>query len=255
MSPISKNKDFELLISTGWALVAVFIVTLIGTALPIQIRNVIWGQNLSRGIVDSAAVVLVGLCLARYGIYLMYIQSRRLPSSPEQAGTPASRVKPGTPQVRYQQSLRRSKQLVTWLARLGAMGMALLALWQPALFLQALSNVEGQLSAASAEQLRRADQLEQALRNAPAAELEQAWFQLKRINPADPPAVRPDQSQQRRELLANLKNSKDSATANLTQQANSARFDLVRERLRVGLVALIFAAALWLFVRKTPDGF
>jgi hypothetical protein len=59
-----------ILITSGWALLVIYLITILATVFPIDIRNLAWSQNLSRLIVDAGSLALVGLCLIRYGSYL-----------------------------------------------------------------------------------------------------------------------------------------------------------------------------------------
>ncbi len=60
------RKELVILITAGWALVVVFVLTVVGATLPIQPRNLAWSQNLSRLIVDAGSLAVVGLCLVRF---------------------------------------------------------------------------------------------------------------------------------------------------------------------------------------------
>jgi hypothetical protein len=59
-----------ILISSGWALVLVYVITILASLFPLDIRNLAWSQNLSRLAVDAGSLALVGLALVRYGSYL-----------------------------------------------------------------------------------------------------------------------------------------------------------------------------------------
>ena len=69
-SSSAPRKEVVILISSGWALVLVYVITILATFFPLDIRNLAWSQNLSRLTVDAGSLALVGLVLVRYGSYL-----------------------------------------------------------------------------------------------------------------------------------------------------------------------------------------
>lgn len=85
----TRRKELVILITAGWALFTVFVLTVLAGLLPLQPRNLAWSQNLSRLIVDAGSLALVGLALVRYGTHLRSLD-RPLRSSRSGVSTPAA---------------------------------------------------------------------------------------------------------------------------------------------------------------------
>lgn len=289
------RKELVILITAGWSLVLVFVLTVLAASVPVQPRNLAWGQNLSRLIVDAGSLSLVGLCLVRYATYLrsLDLPSRQSlaeslrsagrlsrPGPPPEdgpAGSSASRPNlllsligkllrklfrrsaPGQPPrdpfaidqlVKDKLAMERNKLWVRRLAIAGALGMLLLAPFQVVLFLRGTAALNLEFARASEQQGKEFEQLETALKDAPAPQILQSWLQLKRLDPGSPPAGLPGSGQQLQELLAQATTSRDNALQTLQRQASSARFALGRDTLRVFLVALVYSWAFWAFLRR-----
>lgn len=227
---MSASQEARILTASGWALFAVFLTTVIASSLPLQVVNPGWGSKLSRLIVDSCSLPLVGLCLIRYSVYLQSL------SPNDQA-----------------ERIQRAKLRISRLAGAGTIALLLLAVWQVALFLMILPGVEQQFSSARGKLMQRSDAIEQALSQALPEQIQQGWEQLRRASPQSPTLIAPldDLSieEQREALLSRAKAESRDAVTSLKQQADAARFQLGRDLLRVLLVALIYAWAFRAFVR------
>ena len=203
-------KELVILITAGWALVLVFLFTVLAAILPIQPRNLAWSQNLSRLIVEAGSLPLVGLCLVRYGSYL---RSLDLPSrqaladklrsagrGPRSTSTAAAGPaggpwinrlfarlfkRPATGQpprdpfaldqvVKDKLALERNKMWARRLAILGALGMLLLAPLQVVLFLCGTATIDLQFAETTVQQRTQYEQLESALKDPPASQILQS---------------------------------------------------------------------------------
>jgi hypothetical protein len=276
------RKELVILITAGWALVTVFVLTVVGATLPIQPRNLAWSQNLSRLIVDAGSLAVVGLCLVRYGTYLrsLDLPSREsLAASLRRAGRlPISKTgqapsgnlltrliarlfskSPSQPPrdpfavdqlVKDKLAMERNKLWVRRLAIAGALGMLLLAPLQVVLFLRGTAALDLQFAQASVQQSEQFKQLETALKDAPAQQIQQGWLQFKQLDPANPPAGLPSAASQLDDLLAEATSSRDGNLQNLQRQASNARFALGRDTLRVLLASLVYGWAFWAFFRR-----
>jgi hypothetical protein len=275
-----------ILITAGWALVLVFLFTVLSALLPIQPRNLAWSQNLSRLIVDAGSLSLVGLCLVRYGSYLRSLDlpsrqaladtlrsaGRGVRSGSSPAGDPSGgplikrlfarlfkRPAPGQPPrdpfaldqvVKDKLAMDRNKVWVRRLAILGALGMLLLAPLQVVLFLRGTAALNVQLAQATVQQRTQFERLESALKDAPAPQILQSWLQFKQLDPASPPPGLPSAGQQLDELLAQANSSRDTGLQNLQRQVSSARFALGRDSLRVFFISLVYSWAFWAFLSR-----
>ena len=289
MGQPTPRKELVILITVGWALVLVFLFTVLSALLPIQPRNLAWSQNLSRLIVDACSLSLVGLCLVRYGSYLRSLDlpsrqalagtlrsagrgSKSSRSSPSAASEPSGgpwitrvfgslfkELAPGQPPrapfaldqvVKDKLAMERNKVWVRRLAVAGALGMLLLAPLQVVLFLRSTAALNVQFTEATVQQRTQFEQLESALKDAPAPQIQQSWLQFKQLDPASPPAGLPSAGQQLDELLAQTSSSRETSLQNLQRQASSARFSLGRDTLRVFLASLVYSWAFWAFLRR-----
>lgn len=289
MGQPTPRKELVILITVGWALVLVFLFTVLSALLPIQPRNLAWSQNLSRLIVDAGSLSLVGLCLVRYGSYLRSLDlpsrqaladklrsagrgSKSSRSSSSSASEPSGgswitrvfgslfkKPAPGRPPrapfaldqvVKDKLAMERNKVWVRRLAVAGALGMLLLAPLQVVLFLRSTAALNVQFTEATVQQRTQFEQLESALKDAPAPQIQQSWLQFKQLDPASPPAGLPSAGQQLDELLAQASSSRETSLQNLQRQASSARFSLGRDTLRVFLASLVYSWAFWAFLRR-----
>jgi hypothetical protein len=277
-----------ILMTVGWALYCVFVLTVLGSIFPLQIRNLAWSQNVSRLIVDAGSLALVGLALVRYGSYL---RSLDLPSreylvqslrnsgrriGPASTGSSAASGnvlarlaakihktilrKPGSEPprdpfaldqvVKDKLAMERNKLWVRRLAIAGTLGMLLLAPLQAVNFQRGAANLDLQFTQANVQQRQQFQQLEAALRDAPAERLRQGWLQLKGLDPSRAQATLPAPASQLDDLLAEAERNRETAKQTLKEQLSSARFTLGRDSLRVLLAALFYGWAFWSFVRR-----
>ena len=285
----SRRKELLILITVGWALFTVFVLTVLAGLLPLQPSSLAWSQNLSRLIVDAGSLALVGLCLVRYGTYLrsLDLPSRQslavtlrkadrnasesdIPSTPEASislGNLIPRVlarifkasaRPQSPsdslsldkQVKDKLGMESNKLWVRRLAIAGSVGMFMLTPLQVVIFLQGTSSIDRGFTQATQQQRLQVERLETALRNAPADRLLQVWVQLKRQDPASAPAIAPPPSTQLDELIAEGTRSRDTALQNLGRQVSASRFALGRDCLRVLLASMIYSWAFGAFIRR-----
>lgn len=210
------------LCTSGWALILVFVITVLAAAMPLQIASTAWGINLSTRIADAASLALVGLCLVRFGDH---VQSQSATSE--------------------EFSALRFKRLCRLLAVAGTSTLMLLAIWQIPLFFTALRGIDQQAAAASSEAVQRSDAIAEALSQASPAQISQGWEQLRRQSVQAPEMSELSAASQREELLSRAKEQSKNQLLTLRQQAASARLQLGRDRLRVALAALVYG---WAFL-------
>lgn len=237
--------DLQVLTTSGAALVVVYVLTVLATALPFDAANLAWGQGLSRVIVDAASLPLVGLALVRYSLHL---RSRLLPRSGGDSEGSGRSSRSST--ARLRERLERWRQLVKRLALAGVVGMVLLAAWQPPLFFRAVGVIDRQLDAASSRESANFVALEKALGQAPAADVQQAWTDFRSANPAPATPQQPAVEQQRKQLRSAAQSRNAQVLERFEKDAGVVRFIEGRDRLRVLLVALVYAAAFWAFLKR-----
>lgn len=262
---MNTQRDSSTLFSTGWALQAVFLITVLAASVPFRFSSPEWGTSFSRLIVDAASLSLVGLCLVRYALYL---DARRLPRSSQEkspgddstsqsAGSVARTGSKAIPNYRQRQALQRIRTILSWLARIGMIGMVMVALWQVPLFMRSLSGIDRQLLTAANQETQRFAVLEQALKTSPPQQIQQSWSLLNtnQVSPSKRRAVSTTPSlnieDQRRDLLKRANGESRRVRADLNRQAFASRFALGRDHLRVLLVALAYGWAYWVFVRPS----
>jgi hypothetical protein len=224
---MEEKKVAEMLTVSGWALVTVFIVTVAFSALPMQVANPAWGGNLSRLIVDAASLPLVGLCMVRYGVYMHTLNSN-------------------VGDVRILRTSRR----VSSLAGVGSIALTVLALWQVALFIIALPDLDQQLAAARTQALQQSDSVVEGINAAEPSQIMQIWEQLRVNSPQSPSQATPSIEKQRQELVSQAQSKRKEAVISLQRQAGNARLQLGRDLLRVMVVALVYAWAFLVVARR-----
>jgi len=132
----------------------------------------------------------------------------------------------------------RRRDQALGLARLGVIGLALLAIGQIPLFMLSVNDLDRQASARSSQLSQRLAQTEQLIRQAPVGQIQQHW---QRLNPATAPALSDPQAQ--RQALLNLaENQQQQAGVSVQKRADQLRFELVRNTLRTLLIALAYLA-------------
>jgi hypothetical protein len=285
----SRRKELLILITVGWALFTVFVLTVLGGLFPLQPSSLAWSQNLSRLVVDAGSLALVGLCLVRYGCYLrsLDLPSRQslevslrdadrntgesdISSTPETSISlvnliprvlakifkASARPQPPTDslsldkQVKDKLGMESNKLWVRRLAIAGAVGMFMLAPLQVVIFLRGTSSIDLGAAQATQQQRLQFERLETALRDAPADRLLQGWVQLKRQDSASAPAIAPPPSAQLDDLIAEAARVRDNNLYNLGRQVNASRFALGRDCLRVLLGAMVYSWAFGAFLRR-----
>lgn len=240
-SSSGSTADVRLLNTSGWALVVVFVITVVATALPLDVTNLAWSQDLSRLIVDACSLPLVGLTLVRYSLYL---QRRSLPRSDGEASSSRSSS------ARARERIERWRMLVKRLALAGVVGMVLLAVWQTGIFFRSVSAIDQKLNAASSRESQGFVAVEKALSQASEAEVKQAWADFKGIKPGTPVLDQPATAEQRKQLLAAAKSRNAQVLERFDKDASTVIFIEGRDRVRVLLVALVYAAAFWAFLKR-----
>ncbi|QVL52081.1 MAG: hypothetical protein KFB97_11410 [Cyanobium sp. M30B3] len=152
--------------------------------------------------------------------------------------------------VKDKLALERNKLWVRRMAIAGALGMLLLAPLQVVIFIRGAAALDLEFTKATLQQRQQFEQLETALRDAPAERLRQGWLQLKRLDPASAPATLPAPAAQLDDLIAEANRNRDSSLQSLRSQASGARFALGRDSLRVLLASLVYGWAFWAFFRR-----
>lgn len=152
--------------------------------------------------------------------------------------------------VKDKLAMERNKLWVQRMAIAGALGMLLLAPLQVVIFIRGAAALDLEFTKATLQQRQQFEQLETALRDAPAERLRQGWLQLKRLDPASAPATLPAPAAQLDDLIAEANRNRDSSLQSLRRQASGARFALGRDSLRVLLASLVYGWAFWAFFRR-----
>mgnify|MGYP006878993586 CR=1 FL=1 len=139
--------------ATGLTLVVVFALLVISAALPFSFRSSAWAAQLSSRIIDATSLGFVGVALLRFATLLE--------TEPDLA---AGR----------REALRwaRRRDQALGLARLGVIGLAVLAIGQIPLFLVSVNALDREASARSSRLSQRLSQAEQLIRRAPAGQIQ-----------------------------------------------------------------------------------
>ena len=225
---------------TGRALLLAFIATVATALFPLELGSPDWGRRLSTLIVDASSLPLVGLALLRYAASL------ELNAAAENSDDGPDRSDPDGPQFDHRGLFPSpAERTVHRLAQAGFIGLLLLAIWQVLLWFGSLNLIDGQDLARFNQLQAQSKALEQRLREAPPAALEQAWRQAQGSSAPSLGSPLPTPQVQRQELSARLKAEQAKAVESGSEAVNRARFSLTRDSLRIILMAVIYAWAFY----------
>jgi hypothetical protein len=225
---------------TGRALLYAFIATIAAALFPLELGSPDWGRRLSTLIVDASSLPLVGLALLRYAASL------ELNAAAENSEDGPDRSDPAGPQFDPRGLVPSpAERTVHRLAQAGFIGLLLLAIWQVLLWFGALNLIDGQDLDRFNQVQAQSKALEQRLKEAPAAALEQAWRQAQGSSAPSLDSPVPTPLVQRQDILARLKAEQAKAVESGSEAVNRARFGLTRDSLRIILMAVIYAWAFY----------
>lgn len=198
---------------SGRTLLGVFLVVVITSMVPFTPRSLDWGVQFSSRIIEFTSFAFVGVAFLRLASFLG--------SSPDAAENPVEAMQ-----------LARQRDGAQRLCRLGVISLVLLTVWQVLLFFGTLSILDQQNATLSTQLSRRLNQVEQSMRQAPAAAVQQQWQSLLAgKTPGLNPAIS-DPEQQRKALLEVLGREQKQTNLNLLKQKGEKRFSLVITTIR-----------------------
>lgn len=216
----------------GRTLLAIFVVSVVGAALPLNLGSAEWGTQLSNRIIDNGPLALIGVGLLRAAGFLL--------PDPE----PDPELEPA-----QAEQLARSRNKTVLLTEVGVISLALLALWHLPLFLGSLSLVEFQNTDQINQIERRYEQTEVAIRAATPVQLNAEWQRLRSSGvPNLSDTAGPEQ--QRRVLLKRLDNQRQQATRTANDNKKFTTFTLLRNALRSLVVCILYIGAFFALGRR-----
>jgi hypothetical protein len=214
-TPPALNPKVPMLVrACGRTLLLAFVVVILASVLPIDVRSLPWGTQLSNRIVDAASLPLLGVALLRLAGFL---QAEPDPRSERQEAL----------------TLARQKDLALKLCRAGVISLALLAVWQIPLLFGSIAQLDQQNQARSGQLNQRINQGEQTIRQAPAAVIQREWQRLTAAGAPGLSAEIRDPEQQRQLLLKALEKQQQQLGRTIGTREGQGRFLLVRNSLRV----------------------
>lgn len=216
----------------GSTLLAIFVVSVVGAALPLNLGSPEWGTQLSNRIIDNGPLALIGVGLLRAAGFLL--------PDPE----PDPELEPAKAE-----QLARSRNKTVLLTEAGVISLALLALWHLPLFIGSLSLVEIQNSDQITQIEARYEQTEAALRAATPAQLNTEWQRLRNSGvPNLSAAAAPEQ--QRKALLKRLEGQRKQATRTVVENKNLSTFSLLRNAIRSLVICILYIGAFFALGRR-----
>jgi hypothetical protein len=216
----------------GRTLLAIFVVSVVGAALPLNLSSPEWGSQLSNRIIDNGPLALIGVGLLRAAGFLL----------------PDPEPDPDLEPAKAEQ-LARSRNKAVLLSEAGVISLALLALWHLPLFLGSLSLVEQQNSAQVSQIEQRYQQTEEAVRSATPAQLNQEWQKLRSAGVPNL-AENATTEQQRKGLLKRLKSQRQEANRTVNDGKNLSTFTLLRNALRSLVICILYISAFYALGRR-----
>jgi hypothetical protein len=216
----------------GSTLLAIFVVSVVGAALPLNLNSPEWGSQLSNRIIDNGPLALIGVGLLRAAGFLL----------------PDPEPDPDLEPARAEQ-LARSRNKTVLLTEAGVISLALLALWHLPLFLGSLGLVEQQSSAQINQIEQRYEQTEDALRAATPDQLNVEWQRLRKSG-VPSLSTSAGQEQQRKVLLKRLESQREQATRTVTENKNLSIFSLLRNALRSLVICILYIGAFFALGRR-----
>jgi hypothetical protein len=216
----------------GRTLLAIFVVSVVGAALPLNLSSPEWGSQLSNRIIDNGPLALIGVGLLRAAGFLL----------------PDPEPDPDLEPAKAEQ-LARSRNKAVLLSEAGVISLALLSLWHLPLFLGSLSLVEQQNSAQVSQIEQRYQQTEEAVRSATPAQLNQEWQKLRSAGVPNL-AENATTEQQRKGLLKRLKSQRQEANRTVNDGKNLSTFTLLRNALRSLVICILYISAFYALGRR-----
>ena len=239
---LTSISNIKLIRRCGRVLIGVFVLFVATNIFPLHPKSPDWGFGLSNNIVDAAALALVGMGLLRYSAWLDLQAVNALVSNPQIS------LSPSEIDNRYDNPRRiaiansmKTESKIRRLALVGAMGLALLAAWQIPLFLMGIDIITDQNVSVSSRTDGQFKEVEQRIQGAPDQVIDAEW---KKLQAALAPTISTadlDTAAKRKQLLTAFKTKSQQARLGIDQQVSGARWNLIRNALRVFLVAITYA--------------
>jgi hypothetical protein len=217
----------------GSTLLVIFLVSVVGAAVPVSLNSPEWGTQLSNRIIDNGPLALIGVGLLRAAGFLLPYPEPDPELEPAQA-----------------EQLARSRNKTVLLTEAGVISLALLALWHLPLFLGSLRLVEQQNSVQVTQVEQRYQQTEEALSKASPAQLNQEW---QRLRSSGVPGLGSDSAtpeQQRKALLKHLKGQRQEAARTVKESKNLTTFTLLRNAVRSLVICMFYIGAFFALGRR-----
>ena len=217
----------------GRTLLLAFLVVILASVLPIELRSVAWGTQLTSRIVDAASFPLLGVALLRLATLLQEEPNPRNSKGEYEQSVLRKEAK----------ALAKQKDVVLLLCRSSMVVLALVAVWQIPLLIGGISVLDQQNQARSGQLNQRISQGELTIRQAPAAAIQREW---QRLSAAGAPGISSDirdPEKQRELLLKQLERQQQQLGRTLGNQDGQGRLVLLRNSLRVLALCGIYIAA------------
>jgi hypothetical protein len=210
----------------GRSMILAFLIVLVASLFPVNIRSSIWGSQISNRILDAGVLPLLGVTLLRTACFLESgVDSRRDPVA-------AKRL------LRQRESARR-------LIRIGVGSLILLAIWQLPLFIGSLNLIDQQRTFESRQLSEKLTTAEQVLRQAPQPMVDETWKQFVAAGLSSSRQIIRDQEQQRKAMLERILIQRQQANLGVNQRGTQARFALVRNLARNLLLCCVYITGYW----------
>lgn len=207
----------------GRTLLLAFLVVILASVLPIELRSVAWGTQLTSRIVDAASFPLLGVALLRLATLLQKEPNPRNPRDEYEQSVLRKEAK----------ALAKQKDVVLLLCRSSVVVLALVAVWQIPLLFGGIAVLDQQNQARSGQLNQRISQGEQTIRQAPAAAIQREW---QRLSAAGAPGISSDirdPEKQRELLLKQLERQQQQLGRTIGSRDGQGRFLVVRNSLRI----------------------
>jgi hypothetical protein len=236
----------------GRALLGVFVITVIGVLLPLDLKSPGWGIRLSTIVIDAASLPLVGLLLMRYAVHLEVESANAFQQQETQTDSNWSALDDEEPFDPLEADDELSRLTATdpykgvrKLAFIGFTLLILLAIWQFFLAMRSLDLIDRQDITIYRQIDARFENIEKNISNAPPEAIAKAWGQSQNLESPGIPTSQKDSLSQRREILNQIEGQKLQAYENLVSQKSKNQFNLSRDIVRVILMAIIYGWAFY----------
>lgn len=197
----------------GRTMILAFVVILVASLFPINIRSLIWGSQLSNRILDAGVLPLLGVTLLRSACFL-------------ESGVDSSRNPVGA------RRLIRQREVARRLIRIGIGSLVLLAIWQLPLFIGSLNQIDQRRIAETQQLSNTLTAAEQVLSQAPQETLDETWKRFVAAGLSPSKQTIRDREQQRKTMIERIRINRQQANLSVDQRGSQARFALIRNLAR-----------------------